>query len=75
MSTDCMTEWLWTPYSLIHLHMMMECLDMVEPATMVQVFVGVETRLTEAYPMTSESQMSQTLQDFIRQPTMVHLTC
>ena len=36
-------------------------------ATMVQVFVGVETRLTEAYPMTSESQMSQTLQDFIRQ--------
>ena len=44
-------------------------------ATMVQVFVGVETRLTEAYPMTSESQMSQTLQDFIRKSSMVHLTC
>ena len=44
-------------------------------ATMVQVFVGIETRLTEAYPMTSESQMSQILQNIIRQSSMVHLTC
>ena len=35
-------------------------------ATMIQVYVGVETRLTEAFPMTSETQMSTTLMDFIR---------
>ena len=35
-------------------------------ATMVQVYVGVRTRLTEGYPMKSESQFSSTLLDFIR---------
>ena len=35
-------------------------------ATMVQVYVGAETRLTEAYPMSSENQMAGTLQEFIQ---------
>ena len=36
-------------------------------ATMVQLYTGVKTQFTKAYPMTRESQMPGTLEDFIRE--------
>ena len=36
-------------------------------ATMVQLYTGVKTQFTKAYPMSSEKQMPGTFEDFIRQ--------
>jgi len=36
-------------------------------ATMVQLYTGVKTQFTKAYPMTRESEMPGTFEDFIRQ--------